>query len=137
MAVADKVFEGSCQCQKVRYRVTGDLGEMSHCHCTDCRKMHGAAFATYVGVERKLFKFLSGEDRLASFRAESGTERQFCRACGSSLTSGIASEPGMIYIAAGTFDTPIDRKPESHIFVRSRVPWFDILDGRPQRQTYE
>ncbi len=135
MVAAEKSYVGSCQCQKIRYRVEGEPGSLGHCHCTDCRKMHGAVFATYLEVPRKQFAYLQGEEQLASFRAESGTERGFCRSCGSSLACWNDSEPDLIYLAAGTLDTPLLKKPEYHIWVRSRVPWFEIQDGFPQHQT--
>ncbi|MEE9533030.1 MAG: GFA family protein [Acidimicrobiia bacterium] len=135
MVATEKSYEGSCHCQKVRYRITGEPGSLSHCHCTDCRKMHGAVFATYLEVPRKQLAYLQGEDQLGSFRAESGTIRGFCRTCGSSLACWNDGEPDTIYIAAGTLDTPLLKNPECHIWVRSRVPWFEIQDGLPQHQT--
>lgn len=136
MTAEGKTLDGSCQCGKVGYRVTGEPGEMSHCHCTDCRKMHGAAFATYIGVPQGGFAWIRGEDQLTTFKVESGTIREFCRVCGSILTSRTDSEPDNIYIAAGTLDSPISKRPESNIWVRSRVPWFEIRDGLPQKETY-
>ena len=131
-----KDYEGSCACGRVRYRATAPFGVMSHCHCTDCRKSHGAAFATYIGVARERFTLVRGAEDLAGWTAEPGTRREFCRTCGSNITGTVTSEPGMVYIAAATFDTPLDRKPEYHIFVRSRVPWYEIGDGLPQHREY-
>lgn len=136
MTAEGKTLDGSCQCGRVRYRVKGEPREMGHCHCTDCRKMHGAAFATYVGVPCSGFAWVQGEDRLTTFKAESGTIRAFCRVCGSSLTSRIDSEPENIYITAGTLDSPISKRPEYNIWVRSRAPWFEIRDGLPQKETF-
>ena len=39
-----------------------------------------------------------------------------------------------IEIAAATLDTPLSLRPEYHIYVRSKVSWFDIQDGKPQHQ---
>jgi hypothetical protein len=136
MAVVTETYEGSCFCRKVRYRVAGALGSMSNCHCTDCRKSHGAAFATYIDVPRRQFAFLQGEDELQTYRAETGTQRSFCRTCGSVVICFTDSDKEMLEVAAATLDTPIHKRPEYHIFVRSKVPWFDIQDGRPQHQTY-
>lgn len=132
-----KPYEGSCACGRVRYRASAPFGVMSHCHCTDCRKSHGAAFATYIGLARERFTLVNGSEDLAGWTAEPGTRREFCRTCGSNIICTVKSEPGMVYVAAATFDTPLDRKPEYHIFVRSRVPWYEIKDGLPQHQEYE
>jgi hypothetical protein len=130
------VHEGSCCCGRVRYRMQGPFGTFSHCHCTDCRKTHGAAFATYIGVERARFGFLSGEGELAGHVTDTGTRRNFCRRCGSTLTCTVTSEPDAVYVATGTLDTPLLLKPEYHIYVRSKVPWIEILDGLPQHQAF-
>lgn len=127
-----EVFEGSCLCGAVRYRVTGPLGTMSHCHCTDCRKSHAAAFSTYIDVDRSVLRFLSGEDRLATYQAASGTQRSFCPTCGSIILCFTDTDPDWVDLAVATLDTPIARRPEYHIFVRSRAPWHDILDDKPQ-----
>jgi len=114
----------------------GPYGTFSHCHCTDCRKTHGAAFATYVGVERARFAFLKGESEISGHTTETGTRRNFCRHCGSTLTCTVTSEPVKVYVAAGTLDAPLHLKPEYHIFIRSKVPWFEIQDGLPQHQEF-
>ena len=41
---------GSCLCGGVAWEADGPFDLMSHCHCSICRKAHGAAFATYVAV---------------------------------------------------------------------------------------
>ncbi|MEE9231589.1 MAG: GFA family protein [Acidobacteriota bacterium] len=137
MTASEKVYEGSCHCGRVRYRVTGPWGPMNHCHCTDCQKVHGAAFATYVQIPRERFTYLQGEDQLRTHQAEAGTQRSFCRTCGAKITSGSAEEPASLWVAVATLDTPLDQKLEcDHIFVRSKAPWYDIHDDLPQHQTY-
>jgi len=136
MLTKQDVHEGSCCCGRVRYRMQGPYGTFTHCHCTDCRKTHGAAFATYLGVAGARFSFLKGEAEIASHTTPTGTRRNFCRQCGSSVTASVASEPENVYVAAGTLDTPLHQKPEYHIFIRSRVPWLDLGDGLAQHQMF-
>jgi hypothetical protein len=130
-----EVYEGSCLCNQVRYRVRGPLGVMDNCHCTDCRKSHGAAFATYIEVPWKSLEWISGKDRLETYTAGTGTKRSFCRTCGSTLLCWVESDDKVVELAAAALDTPIAARPRSHTFVRSKVSWFDILDGAPQFQT--
>ncbi len=129
-------FEGSCLCGEVRYRAIGPLGRMGHCHCIDCRKAHGAAFATFVDVARERLVMLRGEGLMRRHRARSGSVRAFCGDCGSLLTWERDEDPGTVSLAVGTFDTPPDRAPEYHIFVRSKLPWIEIGDGLPQFAAY-
>ena len=39
--------DGSCLCGAVTWEVSGEPNTAYHCHCKICRKVHGAAFATY------------------------------------------------------------------------------------------
>ncbi len=135
MATREEMHEGSCFCRRVRYRIAGPLGSMMNCHCTDCRKSHGAAFATYIDVPWKNFKFLQGEDNLTTFTAETGTKRSFCRTCGTIVTCWSEGDKETLEISASSLDTPTDKRPEYHIFVRSKASWYDIKDGRPQHTT--
>lgn len=132
----DAAFEGSCLCGEVRYRAIGPLGRMGHCHCVDCRKAHGAAFATFVDVARERLVMLRGEGLIRRHRARSGSVRAFCGDCGSLLTWERDEDPGTVSMAVGTFDTPPDRVPEYHIFVRSKLPWIEIRDDLPQFAAY-
>ena len=125
--------EGSCLCGRVRYRVEGPVGNMSSCHCTDCRKNSGAAFVTFVEAPKRAFAYVKGEEQIQTHQAESGTKRVFCRACGSTLACFVDSDD-LIEIAAATLDTPLSLRPEYHIYVRSKVSWFDIQDGKPQHK---
>ncbi len=136
MPGSEPVFEGSCLCGGVRYRFFGPPGGMWHCHCTDCRKAHGAAFASSVQVARGRFSVVAGEDLLRTYEAATGTRRRFCGTCGSKITSTITSEPDSIYVMAATLDTRLEARAVAHIFVRSKVPWYEIRDGLPQHQTY-
>jgi hypothetical protein len=44
------MIKGSCQCGKVHYEADGGISDLSRCHCSMCRKLHGAAYATLAGV---------------------------------------------------------------------------------------
>jgi len=56
-----KLF-GSCLCGGVRYQINGALTGALNCHCTMCRKAHGAAFRSRARVEASDFEFIAGED---------------------------------------------------------------------------
>lgn len=132
MSASKETLEGSCLCQKVRYRITGKVGPLTHCHCTNCRKAHGAAFASYLDVPRENLTFMSGEKDLVTYQAESGTKRAFCPDCGAVITCWGDDEPKVIEISAGTLDTPLGKTETHHIWVHSRVPWYEIRDDFPQ-----
>ena len=134
MATTDEIHEGSCCCGRVRFRMQGPFGSFSHCHCTDCRKSHGSAFATLVEFPFKSLSYRQGEENLTTFTAPSGTKRSFCRTCGSIVSVWSDADTAWLDISASTLDTPVDMRPTHHIYVRSRAPWYEIRDDRPQHK---
>lgn len=129
------IWEGSCACGRVRYRAVGPLSEMIHCHCTDCRKRHGAAFGTHVGVSRSGFTILEGQEAIRIYVTGGEVRRSFCATCGSKIASDSPSW-AETYFTAGTLDTPLAGLRQLHIFVRSKAAWYEIADPNPRHAAY-
>ena len=127
------LYRGSCLCGAVKFEVEEFLSQVAHCHCSMCRKFHGAAYATIAGVPRSKFRWVEGADALKGYTAENGTTRTFCSHCGSSLTfsSPRASEE-VVEIALGTVDGDVPVEPNAHIFVGSGANWTVLSDDLPQ-----
>ena len=105
---------------------------MGHCHCTMCRKFHGAAFATLGEALVDNFRWTRGEDSLQSYHAHNGTVRKFCKVCGSSMVFMSSSDDGtLIEFALGTLDSKIPHQPDAHIFLDYRANWTEINDDLP------
>jgi len=130
------MIRGSCLCGSVRYEIKGSLGRVNHCHCSKCRKAHGAAFGTYARVKRTDFALLAGKDHIVSYRSSPGVLRTFCKSCGSTLQFITEAGPGSFALALGTLDEDPGIRPSYHIFVDSKAPWFEITDGLPQHAEY-
>jgi len=72
-------FEGGCHCGRVRFRVVGDLADVTECNCSICRKK---GFLHLI-VPPERFELLRGADELATYRFNTGTAKHtFCRHCG-------------------------------------------------------
>jgi len=127
------MLKGACLCGKVQYEVLALESKMANCHCSMCRKFHGAAFATFGAAKVENFRWLKGKESLKSYTAENGTIRRFCENCGSSLTFSPANDPGKyIEFSLGSLETPILQRPDAHIFVEFKASWYDIKDALPQ-----
>lgn len=125
--------KGSCLCGKVSFSVRRFHQQVAYCHCSMCRKFHGAASAPIIGVDRKDFQWLSGEEEINSYKADNGTVRSFCRHCGSSLTfTSAETEDTVIEVALGVLDDDIPITPDAHIYVDSKANWEHINDDLPQ-----
>ncbi len=124
---------GSCLCGVVRFEIDEFLPQVAHCHCSMCRKFHGAAYATIVGVSRSKFHWLEGKGALKQYTADNGTTRTFCGHCGSSLTFSSPKAPKeVIEIALGTVNGNVPVKPTAHIFVGSSASWTVMSDDLPR-----
>ena len=140
------VLRGSCLCGGVNFEITGPLLRPLNCHCTFCRKQHGAAFRSRARVRRTDLRWVSGEDLLTWYEATPGYRRGFCRVCGSPVVNRAEPHSPLAQaqpqaldefgIALGTLDDDPGIRPESHIFVRSKAPWFEITDNLPQYEGY-
>ena len=45
------IHEGGCLCGALRYRVAGDPRRTTICHCTDCQRRTGTAFALLASAQ--------------------------------------------------------------------------------------
>jgi hypothetical protein len=127
-----RMIRGSCLCQGVKFEIGGKPGRPSHCHCSMCRKAHGAAFGTYASVRKQDFRVTAGAGLIARYRSSLWVERTFCSRCGSTLQFISNEHPDVVDIALGTLDDDPGVRPTHHIFVGSKAPWFEITDGLPQ-----
>lgn len=121
---------GGCLCGKVRYRISGRLFDASHCHCSMCRRQHGAVFATYVDFDPDDFEWTSGEELVKVFEPSPEGGWCFCGECGSTLAGSVNDK--ITSVTLGTVEGDPGIKPESHIFVGSKARWHEINDDLPQ-----
>lgn len=53
-------YRGSCLCAEVSYELLVMPNAVGHGHFNQCRKNHGAAFASYGSVPRSALRILHG-----------------------------------------------------------------------------
>ncbi len=121
------MYEGSCLCGEITYRISCEPERVSHCHCSMCQKQHGAAFATYASFPKEDLMYLSGQQLLSSFASSGGIERKFCCICGSSIEwCGSLDYPDWVSIAISTLDTAYYPINIVNIHTSNSVCWFDF-----------
>jgi len=118
----------------VRFEVD-EVHSLTHCHCANCRKLTGAAFATYAHVEAGKFRFVSGEAATVTYESAPGSFRHRCRTCGC-LTPGRAPYLKTISVPAGLLDDDPKVRPRLHVFTSSHAPWWTIADDLPQYEKW-
>ena len=126
------MINGRCECGRVGYEIDADISEFSHCHCSQCRRLHGAAYATFGAVARDKFRYVSGEADIKVYASSNANDRIFCSECGSNILVDAKSEPDVLYICMGTVDGNPPRPPGFHAYVGSKAAWHEITDDLPQ-----
>ena len=111
---------GRCICGAVAFEVRGPLRDVVLCHCTECRRWAGHAWAgDRGGVRRPEFSEERGLSWIDSPDSEYDARRGFCGECGSSLFWH-APGSGPVSIAAGCLDAPTGIAPSSRSGSRRR-----------------
>jgi hypothetical protein len=123
-------LSGRCFCGAVAYAVEDAFLYAANCHCSNCRRATGSAFKPFAGIAREKLALTSGNTDLMIYGEAEGHDAH-CRRCGSLLYS-LVREGRFVHVAMGTLvDAPTIR-PDKHIFVGSKAPWFTITDELPQ-----
>jgi hypothetical protein len=125
---------GSCLCGAVRYSATVEQAAATVCHCRDCQRFTGSAFATLVAVPKDVLT-IDGAMKTFSSLGGSGKPilRHFCPQCGSSLAVESPSRrPGVLILNVGTFDDPAQVTPTREIFRDDALPWVHVEGGVPR-----
>ena len=131
------LYYGGCLCGQVRFVITGGIRDIVYCHCSQCRKAQGSAFATNGNVDAEAFRFLQGEEELTGYESSPGQTKYFCRHCGSPILSRTLSRPDKVRVRLGTIESDISERPSGHIFVTSKANWEEISGNLPRYEAYE
>ena len=79
------MISGRCECAAVTYEAGGEVSDFSHCHCGQCRRLHGAPYVSFAGVDEDKFHWTSGEEHVKIYKSSAKNDRYFCSLCGSHL----------------------------------------------------
>jgi hypothetical protein len=122
------MLEGGCTCGRVRYRLASPPMFVNGCHCRDCQRFTGSAFAVNAMIEADRVVVTAG----APVAAE-GERPAHCAGCGTRLWGHISMFGSPVaFVFVGTLDRGEELAPDAHFFVRSRHPWIVLPEGVPQ-----
>ena len=97
---------------------------MASCHCKDCRRAHGSAFATTTLIRAEDFIVTTGDSFIINHKA-----RYFCRRCGTPLYNREDRRSAAMGLVVASLDVDPPDAPSIHVNVASKVRWFEISDG--------
>ena len=117
----------TCACGRLSARCQGEPARISVCHCLDCQRRSGSAFAAQstwaagqveVQGEAKIFERRGDEGRWARF--------SFCPNCGVTVFYEIEARPGMVSVALGGFADPTFPAPTISVYESRKHPWVGL-----------
>ena len=129
------VVDGACLCGAVSFRVGLPVKWVAHCHCTMCRRAHGAALVTWVGAHADRFDVVAGAEHVVRYASSSAASREHCGRCGSPLFFRGDRWPDEVHIARALIvdDDGLLPVPQAHVFFGDKVEWLTIHDELPRR----
>lgn len=125
-------FEGGCACRGVRYRLRSGPLVVHACHCTECRRLTGSAFALNALIETDRLEILAGQAHPDPVVGSSGKPQTIfrCPGCKVALWSHYpGAGPKLAFVRVGTLDEPERLPPDIHIYTSTRLPWLQLPQG--------
>jgi hypothetical protein len=109
---------GRCLCGAIRYEIDGEPFRIANCHCDDCRKATGSAYATNLFFKEEQIKILQGSPKKFEHLADSNNTmiKEFCSDCGSQVFGSGAMRPGVKNVKVGSIDDASFVKPEVNLY---------------------
>jgi hypothetical protein len=132
MTEETRPFEGGCACRAVRYRLLSGPLIVHACHCTECQRLGGGAFALNALIETDRLEVTNGEPHPVPVTGTSGKPQAIFR-CPDCATALWSHYPGagtkLAFVRVGTLDEPARLPPDIHIFTSTRLPWLELPEG--------
>ena len=132
-------FEGRCSCGEVRFRMGSAPLIVHACHCTECQRLSGGAFAINALIEADRVEIQSGAPEPVAVLGTSGKPQSIyrCPRCRVALWSHY---PGggekLSFVRVGTLDEPARLAPDIHIYTSTKLPWLKLPPDVPAVAEY-
>jgi hypothetical protein len=119
----------SCRCGQLKATLTGDPVRVSVCHCLNCKKRSGSAFAVQARWPKAQVT-IDGQSKTFVKVADSGNRGtfHFCPECGSDVYYEIDGKfDDLVAIPVGAFDDPWFARPLFSVWEQRKHDWVEIL----------
>lgn len=119
----------SCRCGQLKVITSGEPVRISVCHCLDCKKRSGSAFAVQARWPADTVR-VEGRSKSWINISDSGNRLtfHFCPDCGSDVHYEIAGKfAGLVAIPLGAFADPDFPAPRFSVYEHRKHQWVDIL----------
>jgi hypothetical protein len=113
--------------------VTAEPYTVYACHCHDCQRRTGSAFALSMIVKREAVELLHGEPAVYAAALPDGRMKRgrLCAACGTRLWGEPARAPVAV-VQSGVLDPGHGITPVAHQWMSEAQPWVVLPPGVPR-----
>ena len=115
-------MRGQCICGAVAFEVNASSLKLYRCHCSLCRRQSGTASSLAAVVPNSQFQWLAGQDKITSWRMESGFRSDFCSACGSPVPNPLRTTNNT-WVPAGLLEPQANLRVAADIYLGSKADW--------------
>ena len=119
----------ACRCGQLKARATGEPVRVSVCHCLNCKKRSGSAFAVQARWPKEQVR-IEGRSKTFVKVADSGNRAtfHFCPDCGSDVYYEIDGKfDGQLAIPLGAFEDPYFAPPKFSVWEPRKHDWLEII----------
>ncbi len=116
----------SCRCGRLTAVATGTRVRISVCHCLECQKRSGSAFAAQVRFPAAQVTTTGEAKTYAAIGDNGAAHFHFCPHCGATVYYENDSIPDTIAIALGAFDDPYAFTPNISVWETRQREWLEL-----------
>lgn len=117
----------TCRCGQLVVECRGEPLRISVCHCLDCQRRSGSAFAAQARFPEDAVTITGGA---RTWRAVGdsgqGADFSFCDTCGATLFYRNEALPGQVAVAIGAFADPGFPAPAFSVYENRKHGWVEI-----------
>lgn len=118
-----KKLTGECLCGAVKFSVENHFKAFYQCHCKQCQKLTGSAFASNIFTEPDNIQWLAGKEKVTEYEHETREfSKSFCSVCGSAVPFINKTKTSLI-VPAGSLNELPTMEPQANIFTSEEACW--------------
>jgi hypothetical protein len=118
-------LNGSCLCGDITYVVEEDFEAFYFCHCSQCQKVTGSAFASNIITSLDNIKWLTGFNKIKNYEdSNRAFSKAFCKNCGAGVPHVNKSKTSLVIPAGSLLDQP-SISPSANLFRPESPVWLE------------
>jgi hypothetical protein len=124
-----RLITGGCACGALRYSCGERPLAQLICHCRDCQRASGSAFAACLLLPTDRLQFHGGQLKAYAVVSAKGRaiQRSFCPECGSPVAIRRPEMPDVQFVQAASLDNPAIFTPTCEVWVSRAQAWHPYL----------